>query len=268
MKLWCLLLLFPSVALAKTETWPQLYNDGVIAYHSNDFARAAQLFESATASPDRTLQQRALYNLGNTSFRLGEGQQAQAQQLWQRAIKNYESALALDPQDPDAKFNHDFVKKKLEELKKQQQQQQQQKQNDQQDKKQDQKKNDQQQQQQKDSQNQPQKPEDKPPQQQQNQSQQSQDQQKQEQQRKEQQQKEEQQKQEAQQQKPSPDQQQPKESQPEQQPQPKGGEPENDEKRQAAAVLDNLREDERNWNFFPEVQMKDLKDSGEPAKDW
>jgi hypothetical protein len=36
----------------------------------------------------------------------------------------------------------------------------------------------------------------------------------------------------------------------------------------AAAMLDNLREDERNWNFFPEVQMKDLKNSGEPAKDW
>ena len=33
-------------------------------------------------------------------------------------------------------------------------------------------------------------------------------------------------------------------------------------------MLDNLREDEQNWNFFPEMQMKDLKDSGEPAKDW
>jgi Ca-activated chloride channel homolog len=260
MKFWSLLLLLPSVALARTETWPQLYNSGVTAYHSNDFAHAAQLFESATASPDRALQQRALYNLGNTAFRLGESQQTQAQQLWQRAIKDYESALALDPEDADAKFNHDFVKKKLEELKKQQQQQQ--NQNDQQSKKQDQK-NDQQQkqQQQKDSQSQPQKPEDKQgQQQQQNQSQ--------EQQKKEQQQKEEQQKQDAQQQKPSPDQQQQKESQSDQEPQPKSGEPENNEKRQAAAMLDNLREDERNWNFFPEVQMKDLKDSGEPAKDW
>src|ERR1035438_7086359 len=41
------------------------------------------------------------------------------------------------PHDADAKFNHEFVKKKLEELKKQQQQQQQNQQN-QQDKKQDQ----------------------------------------------------------------------------------------------------------------------------------
>ena len=249
MRFWCLLLLLPSVALAKSETWPRLYNDGVTAYHSNDFAHAATLFESATASSDRALQQRALYNLGNTSYRLGEAKTPQAQQLWQRAIKSYESALALDPHDADAKFNHDFVKKKLEELKKQQQQQQ--NQQNQQDKKQDQKKDNQQQSQhqQQDSQGQPQKPED-------NQSQQQK--QSQEQQKQEQKQKDDQQKQQAQQ---------PKESPTEQQPQPQSGQPENDEKRQAAALLDNLREDERNWNFFPEVQMKDLKDSGEPAKD-
>jgi Ca-activated chloride channel homolog len=259
MRFWYLLLLFPSIALAKTETWPQLYNDGVTAYHSNDFAHAATLFESATASPDRTLQQRALYNLGNTSYRLGETQKPQAQQLWQRALKSYESALALDPHDADAKFNQDFVKKKLEELKKQQQQQQ--NQQNQQDKNQD-KKNDkdqqQKQQQKQDSQNQSQKPEDKQSDQQ-KQQQQSQEQQKQEQQKAEQKQKDEEQKQQAEQ---------PKESPSEQQPQPQNGQPENDEKRQAAALLDNLREDERNWNFFPEVQMKDLKDSGEPAKDW
>src|SRR5882724_3499676 len=139
MRIWYLLVLLPTVTLAKTTTWPQLYNDGVTAYHSNDFARAATLFESATASPDRALQQRALYNLGNTSYRLGEGRAPQAQQLWQRAIKSYESALALDPNDDEDKFKHDLVKKKLEELKKQQQQQ------NQQDKKQDQKKDDQQQ---------------------------------------------------------------------------------------------------------------------------
>jgi len=257
MRIWYLLVLLPTVALAKTETWPQLYNNGVMAYHSNDFARAATLFESATASPDRALQQRALYNLGNTSYRLGEAKAPQAQQLWQRAIKNYESALAMDPHDADAKFNHDFVKKKLEELKKQQEQQQQNKQN-QQDKKQDQKKDDQQQkeqqQQKQDSQDQPQKPEDK-----QSDQQKQQEQQKQEQQKAEQKKKDEHQKQAAEQQKESP---------PDQQPQPQNGQPENDEKRQAAALLDNLREDERNWNFFPEVQMKDLKDSGEPAKDW
>jgi Ca-activated chloride channel family protein len=221
---------------------PRLYNNGVTAYQSNDFTQAATAFENATASTDRTLQQRALYNLGNTSYRLGEAQPAQAQQLWQRAIKDYESALAIDPQDPDAKFNHEFVKKKLEELKKQQQEQQRQNQKNQQDNKQDQKKDEQKQQQQnsKDKQSEQQK---------QQQSQQSQEQE----------QKEKQQEQQAQQQKSSP---------PKQQPPENGGQPENYDKMQATALLNDLRENEQNWNFFPEVQMKDLKDSGETAKDW
>ena len=40
------------------------------------------------------------------------------------------------------------------------------------------------------------------------------------------------------------------------------------DKARAAALLDNLREDERNWNFFPEAQMRDLHEPSEPAKDW
>ena len=251
MRFYWLLLIMPGVAMAKTENGPQLYNNGVAAYESNDFLRAAALFENATASADRALQQRALYNLGNASYRLGETQPAQAQQLWPRALKNYETALALDPKDADAKFNHDFVKKKLEELKQQEQQQKQKDQQQQQDKKQDQKQGDQQQQQQ--DQQQP-NPQDKQSDQQQSKQSESQEQQKQEQQ-----QKDDQQQQQAQQE---------KQSQPEQPTQEKGNQPQNHEKMQAAALLDSLREDERNWNFFPEVQMKDLKNSGKPAKDW
>jgi Ca-activated chloride channel family protein len=257
---WLLLLLLPGVAQAKTESWPQLYNNGVTAYQSNDFARAATLFENATSSADRALQQRALYNLGNTSYRLGQAQPAQAQALWQRALKDYETALALDPKDADAKFNHELVKQKLEELKKQQQQQQQNQKN-QQDKKQDQKSDDQQQQQQQQKQDHQQNKADnkQSDQQQQQQPQQSPEQQKQAEQQKDQQEK---------QQKDQQEQQEKPEQSEQQQQQAHGGQSQDYDKRQAAALLDDLREDERNWNFFPELQMKDLKDSGGPAKDW
>ncbi|HUJ09363.1 MAG TPA: hypothetical protein VL171_04995 [Verrucomicrobiae bacterium] len=228
------------MALAAKPEWPQRYNAGVTAYESNDFAQAATSFETATASADRSLQQRALYNLGNTSYRLGQEQPAQAQQLWEHALKDYEGALALNPQDADAKFNRDFVKRKLEELKKQQQQQQQNQKN-QQDKQKEQEK---QQGQQKD-QNQ-QQPNAKNQQSEQQKQQQAQEQQKQQ---------EEQAKQQA-------------ATKPQQNPPEKGGQPENYEKMQATALLNDLRENERNWNFFPEAQMKDLKDSGKPAKDW
>lgn len=266
MRFWWLLLLLPGVALAKTESWPRLYNSGVTAYQSNDFARAATLFENATSSTDRALQQRTLYNLGNTDYRLGQAQPAQAQPLWQRAIKSYETALALDPKDTDAKFNHDLVKKKLEELKKQQQEQQQ-NQKDRQDKKQDQKKGDEQQQQQEQDQQQN-KPDNKQSDQEQQQQQPRQTQEQQQKQpigRGRPEQPDDQQQQNEQQQQPA---QQDKPSQPEQQLQANNGQPQDYDKMQAAALLDELREDERNWNFFPEVQMKDLKNSGEPAKDW
>jgi Ca-activated chloride channel family protein len=222
--------------LAAAVSWPVGYNDGVTAYRSNDFTSATAAFEQATASPDRTLQQRAHYNLGNAAYRLGEADPTKAQSLWERAVKNYETALALDSKDEDAKFNHDFVKKKLEELKKQEQQQQdkqnQQDQKNQQDKQQEQNKDNQQQQQQEKKQDQPQSQE---------------------------------QKQDKQQQQPQPqNQQKPEESKPQEQ----QAQPQQLDRQEAKALLDNLREDERNWNFFPEVQMKDLKDLGEPAKDW
>jgi Ca-activated chloride channel homolog len=278
MRFWWCLLLLPTMALAETENWPEHYNTGVTAYQSNDFSQASQLFENATSSKDRALQQRALYNLGNADFRLGQSQPKQAQQLWERAIKSYESALAIDPNDPDAKFNHEFVKKKLEELKKQQQQQQQQKQNqkNQQEQKKDQQQQDQQQQQNQQNQQQDQKDQQAKQDQQQQQGQPSN--QKQSDQQQQQQQKQEQQSQQSTEQQKQQDKQkeqqqgqqgqQDKSSSPEQQPQEAGGQPENMDKMQATEMLDNLREDERNWNFFPEMQMKDLKDSGPPAKDW
>ncbi len=42
-------------------------------------------------------------------------------EAWEKSLKSFENALKLNPQDTDAKFNYEFVKKRLEELKKQQQ---------------------------------------------------------------------------------------------------------------------------------------------------
>lgn len=250
MNRWLMLLCLAFVAARSDSEHPRLYNQGVTAYRTNDFSAALQQFEQASPSTDRALQQRAFYNLGNTCYRLGEAQPQQARELWQRAIKSYESASALDPADADAKFNTAFVKKKLEELEKQQQQQNQQQNQDQQkqNQQQDQKKDDQQQQ--KDQQNQ---------QDQQKQDKQQQDKQNQQQDKDKQDQKDKQNQQDRQ----SKDKQGDKDKQQQQL-----GQPDKLDKQQAKALLDNLREDEQNWNFFPEVQMKDLKHSGKTEKDW
>jgi Ca-activated chloride channel family protein len=125
--------------LEKKKDDPRLYfNAGAAAYQNRQLDEAAKQFNEALLSPDLQMQQRAYYNLGNTYYRLGQQGAAEASQgttppgappeakmkAWEQAVKNYESALKLNPQDEDAKFNHSFVQQQLEELKKQQQQQQ------------------------------------------------------------------------------------------------------------------------------------------------
>jgi Ca-activated chloride channel family protein len=123
------------------------YNAGAAAYKTGDLDQAALHFKLATIAPDLKLQERGYYNLGNTLYRHGEqvpDDNGKIQE-WRNAVRSYTNALALDPQDADAKYNLELVKKRLEELEKQQPKQQQdksqnQKQNqDKQDQKQDQK---------------------------------------------------------------------------------------------------------------------------------
>ncbi len=103
------------------------YNAGTSAYREGDFARAEEaLGHSLGSTDDLSLQQRGYYNLGNTRYRLGQQTREQDPQAtiakWEEAVKSYEDALALNPEDEDAQFNRDLVKRKLEELKRQQEQ--------------------------------------------------------------------------------------------------------------------------------------------------
>jgi Ca-activated chloride channel family protein len=124
--------------LEKKNDDPRLhFNAGAAAYQGRQLDEAARQFNQALASPDLLLQQRAYYNLGNTLYRLGQqvSDAAKKQEAWENSLKQYDSALKLNQQDADARFNQDYVKKQLEELKKQQQQQQNQKNQDQKDSK-------------------------------------------------------------------------------------------------------------------------------------
>jgi len=116
--------------LEKKSDDPRLhYNAGNAAYRSRKFDEAAKQFTNALTAPDLKLQQQAYYNLGNSLFHLGEANPdpSKRTETWEQSLKSYQGTLNLNPTDADAKFNYQFVKKKLEELK---QQQQQQKQND------------------------------------------------------------------------------------------------------------------------------------------
>ena len=116
---------FERLAYKKPEDTRLRYNAGAAAFQDQDYETALKHFSATLSSPDLKLQQQSYYNLGDTQFRLGEKEQdAKAKtKAWEEAVRQYESALKLDANDADAKFNLELVKKKLEELKQQQQQQ-------------------------------------------------------------------------------------------------------------------------------------------------
>ncbi len=106
------------------------FNAGAAAYRNQQFDEAAKQFNASQAAEDLKLQGLAYYNEGNALYHLGERNPdpKQRTETWQKALQDYQNTLTLNPQDADAKYNFEFVKRKLEELKQQQQQSQQNKQ--------------------------------------------------------------------------------------------------------------------------------------------
>ncbi|MEJ2057127.1 MAG: VWA domain-containing protein [Desulfofustis sp.] len=104
-----------------------LFNSGAAAYKSNDFEAAARDFEKALPTDDLQLQEKTYYNRGNALYRLGERQlkndPAQVDRVidsWEQAASSFDSALALNPDNGQARANRAFVKEKLEQLKREQ----------------------------------------------------------------------------------------------------------------------------------------------------
>ncbi len=114
-----------KVAAEKNPKKAELqFNLGASAYKIGRYDDAAGAFQKALQSDQPALQQQTFYNLGNTQYRLGQKTEKetpqQTIQTWRQALQYYQHALQLKTDDADARFNYEFVKKKLEELQKQQ----------------------------------------------------------------------------------------------------------------------------------------------------
>ena len=148
---------------AKLDPAAAYYNAGLAAYAGGDLKAAADSFARASSGSDLRLQSQAYYNRGNALFHQvgGPGAAMQAapaaplpamstQELASaeasvgEAIQMYENAIALDPQDLDAKANYELAVLKQQQIQQQKQQQQQQDQQKQDQQKQDQQNQDQQ----------------------------------------------------------------------------------------------------------------------------
>ncbi|MEP6884641.1 MAG: VWA domain-containing protein [Gammaproteobacteria bacterium] len=108
------------------------YNAGTAAYRAGQFPQAAKDFQdSISRSPSGDAkrladQEDAYYNLGNTLYRTGQKTEEKSQQEtlknWEQAVKAYDTALQMRADDADSKYNRDFVKRKIDALKKNQNQ--------------------------------------------------------------------------------------------------------------------------------------------------
>ena len=100
------------------------FDAGAAAYKMKDYNKALQSFSQALLSKNPHLQSESHYNLGNTLYQRGEAEKSDAKKLtnWEGALQHYEETLKAEPQNKNAKDNYEFVKKKIEELKKKQEQ--------------------------------------------------------------------------------------------------------------------------------------------------
>lgn len=115
------------------------YNRGASLYREKKFEDAAAAFLRAPSADAGEI----AYNVGNAKYQLGaaaaESDPETALGLYAEALAAYRRAMGANPDDVDAKFNHELVTTKLEDLKrkleeqKQQQEQQQQEQQQQED---------------------------------------------------------------------------------------------------------------------------------------
>lgn len=96
-----------------------VFNAGAAAYRATNYDDAIRFFTAATAARDLKLQAAAYFNIGNAEFRIGQSGKDldEIQKHWEEAIKNYQSAVTLDKNDADARFNLEFARHGVEQIK-------------------------------------------------------------------------------------------------------------------------------------------------------
>jgi len=103
---------------------PELdYNVAGALHKDGGYEQAVDKYTKALNTTDINLEVSAHYNLGNTYFRMED---------YPNAIKSYENALSINPNDMDAKYNLELARKMLKDQMQPQQQDQQQQQKQQQ----------------------------------------------------------------------------------------------------------------------------------------
>jgi tetratricopeptide (TPR) repeat protein len=138
---------YRDAEIEKPESPELSYNMANVMYQQEKYQDALEKYYKGLSTDEPKNQATTYYNMGNALYRSGK---------YPEAIQAYQKCLDITPDDEDAKYNIEFVRKKMKEMmdkekqrqQQQQQNQQQQQQNQQQEQKQEQKQEQQQMQQQ------------------------------------------------------------------------------------------------------------------------
>lgn len=96
------------------------FNLGAALYKQGRYAEAVDAFTNALSEADKKLEAKAVYNTANSKYRLGSSlantDMESAAALYRESLDYYKRAIELDEENKDAKYNLDFVEKKLKAL--------------------------------------------------------------------------------------------------------------------------------------------------------
>ena len=96
------------------------YNIGNAAYKKGDYQKAIESYTKSLSTDNPALEEKANYNIGNCKYKQGKLKEntnlSEAIKLYREALDYYKRAIDLNPKNVDAKFNHEFVERKIKEL--------------------------------------------------------------------------------------------------------------------------------------------------------
>ena len=93
------------------------FNMGTAYYRKSNYPKAIAAFTKSLVTRNSKLEEKANYNIANTKYRQGQLKEntdlATAISLYRESLDYYQRAIELNGNDQDAKFNHEFVEKKM-----------------------------------------------------------------------------------------------------------------------------------------------------------
>jgi Ca-activated chloride channel family protein len=98
---------YKDAEIEKPETPELSYNLGNVMYQQEKYQDALERYYKGLSSGEVEDQAWSYYNLGNAFYRSGK---------YPEAIQTYKKCLELTPDDEDAKYNLEFVRKKMKEM--------------------------------------------------------------------------------------------------------------------------------------------------------